>query len=62
MKEYIDIMENLRDIYNINADIVRENGKYYIKVNGHYAYTGNNFNSCLKVLKAIYITVSNINQ
>jgi hypothetical protein len=62
MIEYEYIMENLRDIYNINADIVRENGKYYIKVNGHYAYTGNNINSCLKVLKAIYITVSNINQ
>ena len=62
MKEYIDIIENLRDIYNINADIVRENGKYYIKVNGHYAYTGTNINSCLKVLKAIYITITNINQ
>ena len=62
MIEYTYMLENLKDIYGISTDIVKENGKYYIKVNGHYAYTGTNINSCLKVLKAIYITITNINQ
>ena len=62
MREYINMVEDLETIYDIPTDIVKENGKYYVVVNGHYVYANTRFNSCLNVLKAIYITITNINQ
>ena len=56
------ITQNLKDIYHINIDIKYENKKYYLTVNGHYAYSNKSINEVIKVIKAIYITISNIQQ
>jgi hypothetical protein len=58
----VTIFENMKNIYNIQVDIKYLDNKYYLTVNGHYAYSSKNFNEVIKVIKAIYITISNLQQ
>jgi hypothetical protein len=56
------LIETLRNTYNIHLDIKYQDARYYLTANGHYLYSNRNFEEILKVIKAIFITLSNLEQ